>query len=116
MRDEKAKIKLLSGKYEWDKNDASRIWSFGPYGDGANCIVDMTQGCQFMNEIKEHMVNGFQNVTKNGVLCEENMRSVRFNVVDTYLHQDSIHRGGGQISPATRKVLYATTLLAEPAL
>ena len=42
MRDEKAKVKLLSGKYEWDKNDASRIWSFGPYGEGANCIVDMT--------------------------------------------------------------------------
>lgn len=116
MRDEKAKIKLLSGKYEWDKNDAGKIWSFGPYGEGANCIVDMTSGCQFMNEIKEHMVSGFQNVTKNGVLCEENMRSVRFNVMDTYLHQDSIHRGGGQISPATRRVLYATTLLAEPAL
>lgn len=48
-----------------------------------------------MNEIKEHMVTGFGIVTKQGVLCEENMRGVRFNVVDTYLHQDSIHRGGG---------------------
>jgi len=48
-----------------------------------------------MNEIKEHMITGFEIVTKSGVLCEENMRGVRFDVVDTYLHQDSIHRGGG---------------------
>jgi elongation factor 2 len=46
-----------------------------------------------MLEIKEHMLSGFELVTKHGVLCEENMRGVRFNVVDTYLHQDSIHRG-----------------------
>lgn len=39
-----------------------------------------------MNEIKEHMISGFEIVTKNGVLCEENMRGVRFNVEDTYLH------------------------------
>lgn len=44
------------------------------------------------------------------------MRGVRFNVEDTYLHSDSIHRGGGQISPATRRVLSATELLAEPTL
>ena len=58
-----------------------------------------------MNEIKDHMVAGFEVVTKSGVLCEENMRSVRFNIEDTLLHNDSIHRGGGQILPATRRVL-----------
>ena len=54
------------------------------------------------------MYAGFGIVTKSGVLCEENMRGVRFSVMDTHLHQDSIHRGGGQITPATRRVLYAT--------
>jgi elongation factor 2 len=39
-----------------------------------------------MHEIKEHMISGLELVTKNGCLCEENMRGVRFNVVDTYLH------------------------------
>lgn len=62
------------------------------------------------------MYQGFGIVTKSGVLCEENMRGVRFNVMDTHLHQDSIHRGGGQITPATRRVLYATELLSEPTL
>lgn len=44
------------------------------------------------------------------------MRSVRFNVLDVTLHADAIHRGGGQIIPTARRVLYAAMLLAEPAL
>lgn len=55
----------------------------------------MTVGCQNMNEIKEHMLLGFNLATNKGVLCEEKMRGVRFNVVDTHLHSDSIHRGPG---------------------
>lgn len=108
FRDPKARIKVLSEKHGWDKNLGNKIWGFGPLGEGANILVDLTQGCQYMNEIQEHMYAGFGIVTKSGVLCEENMRGVRFNVTDTHLHQDSIHRGGGQITPATRRVLYAT--------
>jgi elongation factor 2 len=44
------------------------------------------------------------------------MRSIRFNILDVTLHADAIHRGGGQIIPTARRVLYAATLLAEPAL
>lgn len=32
------------------------------------------------------------------------------------LHADAIHRGGGQIIPTARRVLYAATLLANPGL
>ena len=51
-----------------------------------------------------------------GVLCDENMRSVRFNLYDVALHADAIHRGGGQIIPTSRRVLYACVLTAEPRL
>ena len=44
------------------------------------------------------------------------MRSVRFNIMDVTLHADAIHRGSGQIMPTTRRVLFAATLLADPAL
>lgn len=94
-------------KFDFGKAEANKIWAFGPYTEGPNIIVDETSGCQFMNEIKEHMISGFEIVAKGGVLCEENMRGVRFNVNDTHLHNDSIHRGGGMISPATRRVFYA---------
>lgn len=116
FRDTKEKIKILCEKFNFEKAEAAKIWGFGPDGEGPNMIVDVTSGCQFMNEIKDHMISGFEQVVKTGVLCDEPVRGVRFNVTDTTLHTDSIHRGAGQISPATRRVLYATQLLAKPTL
>ena len=51
-----------------------------------------------------------------GVLCDENVRGVRFNIHDVSLHADAIHRGGGQIIPTARRVMYACMLTAEPML
>ena len=44
------------------------------------------------------------------------MRAVRFDIHDVTLHADAIHRGGGQIIPTARRVLYASQLTAEPRL
>ena len=41
---------------------------------------------------------------------------MRFNIYDVTLHTDAIHRGGGQIIPTARRVLYASALTAEPRL
>lgn len=47
-------------------------------------------------------------------MTEENMRGIRFNIMDVALHADAIHRGGGQIIPTARRVFYAAQLTAEP--
>jgi elongation factor 2 len=47
-------------------------------------------------------------------MTEENMRGIRFNLEDVTLHADAIHRGGGQIIPTARRVLYASELTANP--
>ena len=44
------------------------------------------------------------------------MRATRFNLYDVALHADAIHRGGGQIIPTARRVLYASMITAEPRL
>ena len=44
------------------------------------------------------------------------MRAVRFDIHDVTLHADAIHRGGGQIIPTARRVLYASALTAQPRL
>ena len=44
------------------------------------------------------------------------MRACRFNIYDVALHTDAIHRGGGQIIPTARRVMYASQLTAEPRL
>lgn len=114
-RDEpKARARLLSEKYDYDVTEARKIWCFGPDGTGPNLLIDCTKGVQYLNEIKDSVVAGFQWATKEGVLAEENMRGVRFNIYDVTLHADAIHRGGGQIIPTARRVLYASILTAKP--
>ncbi|EKG14260.1 Translation elongation factor EFG/EF2 [Macrophomina phaseolina MS6] len=114
--DFKARARLLADEHGWDVTDARKIWCFGPDTNGANLLVDQTKAVQYLNEIKDSVVSGFQWATKEGPIAEEPMRSIRFNIMDVTLHADAIHRGGGQIIPTARRVLYAATLLAEPAL
>jgi len=114
--DFKDRGKELSEKFDWDVNAARKIWCFGPETTGPNVVVDETQGVQYLNEIKEHINSAFQWASKEGPLCEENMRGVRFNLRDVTLHTDSIHRGAGQLMPATRRCCFAAEMLASPTL
>merc|ERR1712121_129033 len=113
-QDPKERGRILADKYEWDVTEARKIWCFGPDGTGANLVMDVSKGVQYLNEIKDSVVAGFQWATKEGVLCEENMRGIRFNIHDVTLHADAIHRGGGQIIPTARRCLYACVLTAQP--
>jgi len=116
-RDEaKNRAKVLAEKYEYDVTEARKIWCFGPDGTGPNILVDCTKGVQYLNEIKDSVVAGFQWAVKEGVLCEENLRGVRFNILDVTLHADAIHRGGGQIIPTARRCLMACSMTAAPRL
>jgi len=115
-QDFKLRGRYLADKYEYDITEARKIWCFGPDTNGPNILVDCTKGVQYLNEIKDSVVAGFQWASKEGVLCDENMRGVRFNIYDVTLHTDAIHRGGGQIIPTARRVLYASTLTAQPRL
>lgn len=112
--DFKIRARYLADKYEWDATEARKIWCFGPEGTGPNLLVDVTKGVQYLNEIKDSVIAGFQWATKESVLCEENMRGVRFNIYDVTLHADAIHRGGGQIIPTARRCFYAAMLTAQP--
>merc|ERR1719395_104468 len=56
-------------------------------------------------EIKESCVNGFAWATKNGPICDEQIRGCKFALQDVTLHADAIHRGMGQIMPTARRVI-----------
>jgi len=114
--DAKERAKFLREKFEWDENAARKIWCWGPETDGANLVIDQTTAVQYLIEIKEHVNSAFQWTTKEGPLCEENMRGIRFNIMDVTLHTDSIHRGAGQIMPPTRRCCFAAELTAKPTL
>ena len=115
-QDFKIRGRYLADKYEYDITEARKIWCFGPDTMGPNFVIDATKGVQYLNEIKDSVIAGFQWASKEGVLCDENMRGVRFNIYDVTLHTDAIHRGGGQIIPTARRVMYASALTAAPRL
>jgi elongation factor 2 len=42
--DPKLRMKKLCEEFDWDKNDALKIWSFGPENCGPNILVDCAKG------------------------------------------------------------------------
>lgn len=60
----KQRARYLAEKYEWEVTEARKIWCFGPDGTGPNLLVDITKGVQYLNEIKDSAVAGFQWATK----------------------------------------------------
>lgn len=56
----KARARYLADKFEWDVGEARKIWCFGPDGTGPNLLVDVTKGVQYLNEIKDSVLTGFQ--------------------------------------------------------
>jgi len=113
----KVRARLLADEHKWDVTEARKIWTLGLPPDGlANVLVDMTKGVQYLNEIKDSCVGSFQQVTAQGILCDEALRGIRFNIQDVVMHADAIHRGAGQIMPPMKRVMYACQIKSEPAL
>lgn len=45
----KIRARMLIDKYQWDTNDAKKIWSFGPETVGPNMVVDTAKSVQYLN-------------------------------------------------------------------
>ena len=110
--DFKTRARFLADKYDWDVDQAKKIWCYGPDGRGPNVVCDVTKGVQNMSELKDSFVAAWQWATKEGGLCDENMRGIRVNIEDMTMHADAIHRGASQIIPTARRVFYACELTA----
>lgn len=116
MKDMGKLSKILVEKFGWDKHKASKIWAIGPYDKPSNIIVDCTVGLSYLNEIKDGVIGGFNQAILNGIIAEEPIRGVQFNLMDFVLHADAIHRGVGQMMPTSRDCIYACMLANKPTL
>eukprot|EP01004_Peranema_trichophorum_P005470 NODE_432_length_2764_cov_135.268838_g370_i1.p1 GENE.NODE_432_length_2764_cov_135.268838_g370_i1~~NODE_432_length_2764_cov_135.268838_g370_i1.p1 ORF type:complete len:840 (-),score=158.19 NODE_432_length_2764_cov_135.268838_g370_i1:175-2694(-) len=114
--DPKARSKVLSEQHGWDAMDTKKIWCFGPDDKGANIIVDQTKGVNNISQVKDHFISSWQWATKEGVVCGENMRGVRYDLQDLMLHSDTAHCGAGQMSPAARSNFLGCELSSAPRL
>ncbi|PFH49056.1 hypothetical protein AMATHDRAFT_63987 [Amanita thiersii Skay4041] len=116
----KERGKFFEEKYQWDLLASRSIWAFGPDDNGPNVLLDDTLPSQvdkkLLGTVKEHIKQGFQWGAREGPLCDEPMRGVKFRILDTTLAQEPIFRGGGQIVPTARRVCYSSFLMATPRL
>ncbi|XP_046349989.1 116 kDa U5 small nuclear ribonucleoprotein component-like [Haliotis rufescens] len=105
-------------KYDWDLLAARSIWAFGPDAMGPNILVDDTLPSEVdksvLGLVKDSIVQGFQWATREGPLCDEPIRNVKFKILDAMIAGEPIHRGGGQIIPTARRVAYSAFLMATP--
>jgi len=113
---EKDRTDFMRENFEWDRKETATIWALGPEGHGPNMVKNETTGVQYLLEIKESVIAGFDWATNCGPLAEEPMQAVRYNLEDVTMHADSIHRGMGQIMPPTRRAMYAALMTATPSL
>uniref|UniRef100_A0A8C5W9U9 116 kDa U5 small nuclear ribonucleoprotein component n=1 Tax=Microcebus murinus TaxID=30608 RepID=A0A8C5W9U9_MICMU len=101
-------------KYDWDLLAARSIWAFGPDATGPNILVDDTLPSEvdkaLLGSVKDSIVQGFQWGTREGPLCDELIRNVKFKILDAVVAQEPLHRGGGQIIPTARRVVYSPSL------
>ena len=69
-----------------------------------------------LSSVKDSIVQGFQWGTREGPLCDEPIRNVKFKILDAVIANEPIHRGGGQVIPTARRVAYSAFLMATPRL
>ncbi len=93
--------KILVEELEMDKEEARRVRYI--YRD--NLFLDMTRGIVHLGEVIEMIYEGFKSVMDNGPLAREPCMGLKVKLVDAVLHEDPIHRGPGQIIPATRMAI-----------
>ncbi|KAG7220651.1 hypothetical protein INR49_017905 [Caranx melampygus] len=103
-------------KYDWDLLAARSIWAFGPDTTGPNILVDDTLPSEvdkaLLGSVKDSIVQASSGEPGRGL----SIRNVKFKILDAVIAQEPLHRGGGQVIPTARRVVYSAFLMATPRL
>lgn len=99
-------------EYELDKDEAKKVWDVYKH----SIFVNKTRGIQYLDEIKELLMEGFESALDDGPLANEKAMGVKISLMDAKIHEDAVHRGPAQVLPAIRKAVYGAIMLAQPTL
>lgn len=121
IRDPVRKVgKFFEEKYGYDLLASRNIWAFGPDDRGANILQNDTLpsdvDAKALRQVRDGIKQGFSWATREGPLCEEPIRNVKFKLTDVQLASEAIFRGGGQVIPTARRACYSSFLMAGPRL
>ncbi len=81
-----------------------------------NLLTTVTKGIQYLNEVIGLIQEGYKDAVEAGPLAKERVLGVKVKLVDTKLHEDSIHRGPAQVIPAVRDAIREAMLGAKAVL
>jgi elongation factor 2 len=114
IKDAKALSKKLT-ELGMDEDDVKHIYTI----HGPNIFVNCTKGIQYLHETRDLLIEAFLEATNKGPRTWEPVQGMLVKLMDAKLHEDSIHRGPGQVIPAARSGIYgamveAGTSLLEP--
>ena len=111
----KLKDKDTIAKFEemgFGRDLSRRIWAVHN-----NCVLaDMTRGIVALHEVRELVIQAFQDAMNEGPLAKEKCFGVMIELHDATLHEDAIHRGPAQVLPAITRTCYACMLSADAIL
>jgi elongation factor 2 len=110
--DKAALAKILREK-GWVPEEAKGVWAID---ETCNVLTEATKGAQFLQDVKDMVVQGYRWAIKEGPLAYEQIRGVKAKITDIQLHEDPVHRGPAQIMPMTRRAFFAAFLSADPTL
>ena len=81
-----------------------------------NILFDDTRGIVHIQEVIEMIMDGFEEVMREGPLAKEPGVKILVRLTDTKLHEDAIHRGPAQALPAIREAIRGAMLNAGAVL
>ncbi|MBD3209860.1 elongation factor EF-2 [Candidatus Micrarchaeota archaeon] len=91
-----------------DRDEARNIYDI----HNGNILINATKGIQYLNEVEELIVQGFEEATDQGPLAKEKVTGIKVKLVDATLHEDNVHRGPAQMLPTVKRPIYAAMLRA----
>jgi elongation factor 2 len=91
-----------------DREEARSIYDIY----NSSLFINATKGVQYLNEVEELLVQGFEEALDHGPLAKEKVTGVKVKLTDVMLHEDNIHRGPAQMIPAMKRPIYAAMLYA----
>ena len=120
LQDKKIKEGRVKGKemaptfmeYGLEKDEARRVWDVHE----RSLFINMTRGIQYLDEIKELLLEGFESALDDGPIAREKVMGIKIKLMDAKIHEDAVHRGPAQVLPAIRKAVYGSIMLANPTL
>ena len=119
--DKKKKETFFQRDYGWDLLSSKSVWAFGPDAqNGPNILMDHTLSSEVpkmkLYSVRDSVVRGFQWACREGPLCEEPLRNVKCKLLHASIAEEPLARGGGQVIPTARRVVYSSFLLGTPRL